>query len=596
MNKINIGAASCGIAAGAKKVKKVIADEVKKNNLKVEIIETGCIGMCYNEPLVEIIHGDKSWIYGKVTEKTAKQIVEHHAGSDTPIKELLVKSNVLTTEDDFFDKQMKLVTRNCGVIDPSRIDDYISNNGYTFLQKALKMGPEEVIKEVIRSGIRGRGGGGFPAGVKWESGREAAKKKKEDPFVVCNADEGDPGAFMDRTLMESDPHAIIEGMIIGAFAIGAPQGFIYVRKEYPLALERIENAIQQARDKGFLGENILGSGFNFNINVHRGAGAFVCGESTALMASMEGRVGEPRAKYIHNVESGFRNQPTVLNNVETWANIPVIFDKGAEWFGNICSGDVSENPWNGSSGTKVFSLTGNVEKTGLIEVPMGITMKEIIYDIGGGIPNGKKFKAVQTGGPSGGCLPESFLHIEVDFDTLTNVGSMMGSGGMIVMDENICMVDVAKYFIRFLEEESCGKCSPCREGLVILEVILDRIAKGQGKDGDIERMEEISACMQNAALCELGKSAPNPVLSTIKYFRDEYEAHIKEKKCPGGICKELITFEITDNCKGCVICEKHCPSEAISGFPKEIYHIDQNKCIKCGICVDVCKFEAVTVQ
>ena len=597
MKKITIGLASCSLAAGAGKIKNFISEDIKANGLEVELLETGCIGMCYNEPLVEIITDKGKRLYGNVTEEKAKTIIEHHAKDDSPIKEWLVKADEIETEDDnFFQKQVKIASRNCGIIDPTNIDDYISAEGYESLEKVLKMTPEDVIDEVKKSAIRGRGGGGFPAGIKWESAVKAAIEKNEIPILVCNADEGDPGAFMDRNLLESDPHSIIEGMIIGAYAIGSNEGYIYIRKEYPLALERISKAIEQARNKGFIGKNILNSGFDFDIKIHRGAGAFVCGESTALMASMTGKVGEPKAKYIHNVESGFKGKPTVLNNVETWANIPVIIEKGADWFAKIGSGDVSENPWNGSSGTKVFSLVGKINRTGLIEVPMGITLREIVYDIGGGIPKGRKFKAIQTGGPSGGCLPESTLDLTVDFDSLTKAGSMMGSGGMIVMDDKTCMVDVAKYFIHFLKGESCGKCTPCREGLISLDEILSRIIKGEGKPDDIALMEDICETMKISSLCELGKSAPNPILSTIKYFKDEYEAHINEKKCSAGVCKELITYSINDKCTGCTICAKKCPVDAISGKPKEMHFIDPEICIKCNICYEVCKFDAIEIK
>ncbi len=597
MKKITIGLASCSLAAGAGKIKNFISEDIKANGLEVELLETGCIGMCYNEPLVEIITDKGKRLYGNVTEEKAKTIIEHHAKDDSPIKEWLVKADEIETEDDnFFQKQVKIASRNCGIIDPTNIDDYISAEGYESLEKVLKMTPEDVIDEVKKSAIRGRGGGGFPAGIKWESAVKAAIEKNEIPILVCNADEGDPGAFMDRNLLESDPHSIIEGMIIGAYAIGSNEGYIYIRKEYPLALERISKAIEQARNKGFIGKNILNSGFDFDIKIHRGAGAFVCGESTALMASMTGKVGEPKAKYIHNVESGFKGKPTVLNNVETWANIPVIIEKGADWFAKIGSGDVSENPWNGSSGTKVFSLVGKINRTGLIEVPMGITLREIVYDIGGGIPKGRKFKAIQTGGPSGGCLPESMLDLTVDFDSLTKAGSMMGSGGMIVMDDKTCMVDVAKYFIHFLKGESCGKCTPCREGLISLDEILSRIIKGEGKPDDIALMEDICETMKISSLCELGKSAPNPILSTIKYFKDEYEAHINEKKCSAGVCKELITYSINDKCTGCTICAKKCPVDAISGKPKEMHFIDPEICIKCNICYEVCKFDAIEIK
>ncbi len=454
-----------------------------------------------------------------------------------------------------------------------------------------------MVKDVIASGIRGRGGGGFPAGVKWEGGRNAAIKKNEEIFVVCNADEGDPGAYMDRSIIETDPHAVIEGMLIGAFAVGAKEGFIYIRKEYPLAMDRLHIAIEQAREYGLLGNNILGSDFSFDIHVHRGAGAFVCGESSALMASMAGKAGEPRAKYVRSVEFGFRDKPTILNNVETWANIPAIIEKGADWFASIGSGDVSENPWGGSSGTKVFSLVGNIKNTGLVEVPMGITLREVIEEIGGGIPDGKKFKAIQTGGPSGGCIPESLIDMKIDFDSLSEVGSMMGSGGLIVMNEQTCMVDVARYFINFLVDESCGKCTPCREGLYAMKSILDRICSGEGKEGDIEALEELSETIIDTSLCQLGGSAPNPVLSTIKYFRNEYEQHITEKKCIAGVCKPLIEYSINaEKCIGCTACAKPCPVKAITGNKKEVHVIDKETCIKCGICVETCKFDAVEVK
>jgi NADH:ubiquinone oxidoreductase subunit F (NADH-binding) len=467
----------------------------------------------------------------------------------------------------FFGKQELVALRNKGLIDPENIDHYIARGGYEALGKVLKTDADAVIQDIIQSGIRGRGGGGFPAGVKWESCKKAKVERNEVSYVVCNADEGDPGAFMDRSIIETDPHSVIEGMLIGAYAVGSNEGYIYLRKEYPLALDRLNIAINQAREYGLLGDNILDSGFSFDIRIHRGAGAFVCGESTALMASMSGKAGEPRAKYVHNVEFGYRDKPTILNNVETWANIPVIMEKGYQWFASIGSGDVSENPWNGSSGTKVFSLVGAINNTGLVEVPMGISLREIIYDIGGGIPNGKKFKAIQTGGPSGGCIPAELLDMKVDFDSLTEAGSMMGSGGMIVMDENNCMVDVAKYFIDFLIDESCGKCTPCREGLFALSKILGRICKGEGKAGDIELLEELSQTIVDTSLCQLGGAAPNPVLSTIRYFRDEYEKHINEKKCPAGVCKDLITYNINQKCDGvgCRLCAKNCPVDAISG-------------------------------
>ena len=472
-------------------------------------------------------------------------------------------------------------------IDPKSIDDYLAIGGYSALAKALfQMTAEQVLEEVKKSNLRGRGGGGFPAGRKWEGSRNAPEETK---YVIVNADEGDPGAFMDRSLLEGNPHSILEGLIIGAYAIGAQEGYIYVRQEYPLAVENVNIAIKQAEEYGFLGKNILGSGFDFTVIVHRGAGAFVCGESTALMTALEGRVGEPRPKYIRSNIKGLWGKPSVLNNVETWANVPLIINKGADWFTQIGT--------EGSKGTKIFSLVGKITNTGLVEVPMGMTLRDIIYKIGGGIPGGKKFKAVQTGGPSGGCIPEELLDLEVGFDELTKAGSMMGSGGMIVMDEDTCMVDVARYFIDFLTDESCGKCVPCREGLRQMHKILTNITEGKGKEGDIELLEELSETAKEASLCALGKSAPNPFLSTVRYFRDEYEAHIKEKRCPALSCKELISFYIDpEKCQACMICKKKCPAEAIDGGKKKIHVIDQEKCTKCGTCFEVCpsRFSAVT--
>ncbi len=575
--------------------------EIYKKGLgqEVDVIRTGCQGFCAEGPIV-IVQPDGIFYCG-VKAKDTPLLVEEHLLKGRPVKKLMytppeTKSPIPALKEiPFFAKQKLVVLRNRGVIDPEKIDDYIAVDGYTALEKALfQMTPEQIISEIKRSGLRGRGGGGFPAGVKWETCRHAAQHRGVEPVVVCNADEGDPGAFMDRSIIESDPHSVIEGMIIGARAIGCKEGYIYIRREYPIARERLLKALDQARDYGLLGKDILGSGMDFDIEIVQGAGAFVCGESTALMASLEGNVGEPRAKYIHTVEFGYKNRPTNLNNVETWANVPLIINRGAQWFSSMGTGNVSENPWNGSSGTKVFSLVGKINNTGLIEVPMGITLREIIFDIGGGIPNGRQFKAVQTGGPSGGCLPESHLDMPVDFDSLTEAGSMMGSGGMIVMDDQTCMVDVARYFIAFLTEESCGKCTPCREGLRTSLEILDRITQGKGQPNDIELLQEISEIMQDCCLCALGTSAPNPVLSTLRYFRDEYEAHIKEHRCPGGVCRDLIEYTIdAELCDGCHACVRGCSASAIMGEVKKTHTVDIAKCIKCGACVEACKRNAI---
>jgi len=591
------------VSAGSMTLFDLFDKELKERGLKNEYlpVPTGCNGFCAQGPIIVV--QPEGIFYQKVKEKDIPVIIEQHLKGGKPVEHLLYKDHetgeAVPRMDDisFFGKQMLIALRNRGIINPEVIDDAISRGAYKALSKALtQMSPEDIINEIKVSAIRGRGGGGFPAGVKWESCYGAAKKRNEKPYVVCNGDEGDPGAFMDRSIVEADPHSVIEGMTICARAIGAEQGYVYIRKEYPLALTRLRKAIEDARAHGLLGKNILGTRFSFDINIHQGAGAFVCGESTALMASMEGRVGEPRAKYIHTVEYGYHNKPTVLNNVETLANIPVIIEKGAKWFASIGAGDVSQNPWEGSSGTKVFSLVGNIINSGLVEVPMGITLREIIFDIGGGIPNSRKFKAVQTGGPSGGCIPESLLDMQVDFDKLTEVGAMMGSGGMIVMDNRTCMVDVARYFINFLKDESCGKCTPCREGLILLDELLGKIIEGKGEMKDLDSIKQICEVMETGSLCGLGQTASNPILSTFKYFGEEYIDHIKNKKCPAGKCKALIEFSINDKCTGCAVCAKNCPTQAITGVPKKTYSIDQSKCIKCGICEDVCKFEAVTVQ
>jgi len=554
---------------------------------KVDIRTTGCHGYCDRGPIALIF--PQGIFYQRLTVKDVDEIIEETIQNGRTVERLIysdTEGKIIENEDEipFYKRQMQLVLKDNRRIDPHSIEDYIALGGYSALAKVLGgMKPLDVINEIKRSGLRGRGGGGFPTGIKWESTRNAPGEEK---YVICNADEGDPGAFMDRSILEGNPHSVLEGMIIGAYAIGSHEGYVYVRNEYPLAVKNITIAIQQAQELGILGDNILGSGFGFDVRINRGGGAFVCGESTALMASLEGKPGEPRAKYIHTSEKGLWDKPSNLNNVETWANVPLIINNGSSWFSSIGT--------ESSKGTKVFSLVGKINNTGLVEVPMGITLREIIYDIGGGIPGGRAFKAVQTGGPSGGCIPESLLDLPVDYERLTEVGSMMGSGGMIVMDEGTCMVDIARYYINFLQEESCGKCVPCREGLFRLGEILTDITKGRGKLEDIQLIEDLSGMMKDASLCGLGTTAPNPVMSTLNYFRDEYIAHIRDGKCPAGVCRELITFSIDeDNCTGCGVCLKNCPSGAITGEKKQVHVIDAQKCTKCGICYDSCKFDAI---
>ncbi|MCW3490450.1 NADH-quinone oxidoreductase subunit NuoF [Dethiobacter alkaliphilus] len=561
-----------------------------KTEVEPAVKATGCNGFCENGPIVKILPHHIS--YYKVQADDVDEIVETTLLQNKVIERLLYRDPVSgkrvrsQQENSFYRRQLKIALRNTGEIDPLNLADYLERDGYLALKKVLfHMEPQEVISEVEISGLRGRGGAGFPTGRKWRTCKNIDSFPK---YVVCNGDEGDPGAFMDRSIIEGDPHSIIEGMIICGYALNARQGFIYIRDEYSLAVRTMVEAIKQAEENGFLGENILDSGFSFTVEVVRGGGAFVCGESTALMASIEGKVGEPRAKYIRSVEKGLWGQPTVLNNVETWANIPEIINRGGRWYKSIGT--------ESSPGTKVFSLVGKVKNTGLVEVPMGITLKELIYEIGGGILNNKRFKAVQTGGPSGGCLPESQLSLPVDFDSLEAAGSMMGSGGMIVMDERTCMVDTARYYIDFLAEESCGKCAPCREGLMRMGEILNDICSGNGCDPAIDMLVEIGEMVSEASLCGLGKSAPNPVLSTIKHFREEYEEHFNNKRCPAGVCRELTRFAINvEDCVGCGVCKKQCVADAIAGEPKEAHVINEAACIKCGICIDYCKFNAVAV-
>jgi NADH:ubiquinone oxidoreductase subunit F (NADH-binding)/(2Fe-2S) ferredoxin len=558
---------------------------------KVELKTTGCPGFCEQGPLVTVY--PERILYTKVKPKDVSEIVSKTIVNGEVVERLLYEDPlsgekmVHEPEVPFYKEQTRILLKDSGLIDPRKIEDYLAVGGYQAVEKALlQMTPQEVVEEIKRSGLRGRGGAGFPTGVKWELCRNAAGDTK---YIVCNADEGDPGAFQDRGLIEGNPHSILEGMIIGAYAMGAEHGFIYIRNEYPLAVELIRLAVQQAREYGLLGKDILDSGFNFDLEIQLGAGAFVCGEETALMASIEGRVGEPRARPPYPAQSGLWGKPTNINNTKTWSWVPHIINNGADWFAEMGT----EN----SKGTTIFSLVGKIKNTGLVEVPMGISIRDLIENIGGGVSNGNKLKAVQTGGPSGGCIPESLWHLPVDYDSLQEAGSIMGSGGMIVMDENTCMVDMARYFLDFSKFESCGKCTACREGVRRMYEILDYITRGYGQEGDIELLEELGQAVKTASLCGLGQTAPNPVLTTIRYFRDEYEAHIKEKTCPAGVCKDLITFYIVpEKCPGCGLCARYCSADAIRGEKKQPYVIDEEKCISCGVCREVCNFDAVLVR
>lgn len=579
-------------SSGSVKIAKRLQEEIDKNGLtdEVMVVRTGCFGLCALGPIM-IVYPEGTF-YSMVKEEDIAEIVSEHLLKGRIVTRLVYDETVAENEikslkeTDFYKKQHRIALRNCGVINPECIDEYIGRNGYEALGKVLKtMTPDDVIQVILDSGLRGRGGGGFPTGKKWQLARNIVKDA-DQKYVCCNADEGDPGAFMDRSVLEGDPHVVIEAMAIAGYAIGATQGYIYIRAEYPIAVQRLQIAIDQAREYGLLGKNIFDSGFDFDLDIRLGAGAFVCGEETALMTSIEGNRGEPRPRPPFPAESGLFKKPTVLNNVETYANIPQIILNGADWFASMGT--------EKSKGTKVFALGGKIHNTGLVEVPMGTTLREVIYEIGGGIPNGKAFKAAQTGGPSGGCIPAEHLDIPIDYDNLIAIGSMMGSGGLIVMDEDNCMVDIAKFFLQFTVDESCGKCTPCRIGTKRLYEMLEKITSGNATMEDLDKMEKLCYYIKNNSLCGLGQTAPNPVLSTLRYFKDEYIAHVKDKKCPAGVCQDLLTYKIIDlRCKGCTACARGCPVGAISGTVKQPHSIDTTKCIKCGACMAKCKFGAI---
>ena len=582
---IKVGLATCGIAAGGREVYDALSAKLGGKGLNVELKQTGCMGMCYNEVQVEVSSPQGEHVfYGRVTPEKVDRIIEEHLIGGQPVAEWVIPGEEI---DNLLAKQKRIVLRNCGIIDPESIDDYLAADGYKAIEKVLgSMSPQQVIDEVTKSGLRGRGGAGFPTGVKWGFARKSPGNQK---YIICNADEGDPGAFMDRSVLESDPHSILEGMLIAGYAIGASEGYIYVRAEYPLAIQRLEIALAQARERGFIGEDILGSNFEFDIKIRQGAGAFVCGEETALIMSIEGKRGMPRFRPPFPAQSGLWEKPTNINNVETFANVAWIILNGADAYNKYGT--------EKSKGTKVFALAGKVARGGLVEVPMGITLREIVFDIGGGTSSGLEFKAIQIGGPSGGIIPANLADTPVDYDSVTKTGAIMGSGGLIVMDEAACMIDIAKFFLDFTQNESCGKCTFCRIGTLRMLEILERISEGNGREGDVELLEELAESVKRASLCGLGQTAPNPILTTIRYFRDEYEAHIVEKRCPAKKCRALIIYDIIpEKCPGCGLCAKYCPVEAISGERKKPYVIDKENCIHCGLCMSVCRLGAISIQ